>query len=60
MCHSSHLWMTSDLGHWPYWQGPLTYSQARNADQSSIVGKVGAAILPAGAAGSTSLDGADA
>lgn len=38
---------------------PLTYAQAQNADQSSIVGKVGAAVLPAGAAGTASLDGAD-
>jgi multiple sugar transport system substrate-binding protein len=38
---------------------PLTYAQAQKADQSSIVGKVGAAVLPAGAAGTASLDGAD-
>lgn len=38
---------------------PLTYSQAQKSDQSSIVGKVGAAILPAGPAGTASLDGAD-
>ncbi|WP_199256180.1 extracellular solute-binding protein [Mycolicibacterium mengxianglii] len=42
------------------WNWPLTYSQAQKADQSSIVGKVGAAVLPAGAAGTASLDGADA
>ena len=42
------------------WNWPLTYSQAQKPDQSSVVGKVGAAILPAGPAGSASLDGADA
>lgn len=39
---------------------PLTYNQAQKADQSSIVGKVGAAVLPAGPAGTATLDGADA
>ncbi|MGV9799738.1 ABC transporter substrate-binding protein [Mycobacterium sp. NPDC003449] len=38
---------------------PLTYAQAQKSDQSSIVGKVGAAVLPAGPAGTASLDGAD-
>jgi multiple sugar transport system substrate-binding protein len=42
------------------WNWPLTYSQAQKPDQSSIVGKVGAAVLPAGPAGTASLDGADA
>ena len=42
------------------WNWPLTYAQAQKSDQSSIVGKVGAAILPAGPAGSATLDGADA
>lgn len=38
---------------------PLTYAQAQKPDQSSIAGKVGAAVLPAGPAGTASLDGAD-
>lgn len=42
------------------WNWPLTYAQAQNSDQSSIVGKVGAAVLPAGPAGTATLDGADA
>jgi multiple sugar transport system substrate-binding protein len=42
------------------WNWPLTWSQAQKPDQSSIVGKVGAAVLPAGPAGTASLDGGDA
>jgi multiple sugar transport system substrate-binding protein len=42
------------------WNWPLTWSQAQKPDQSSIVGNVGAAVLPAGPAGTASLDGGDA
>ena len=42
------------------WNWPLTYAQAQNSGQSSVVGKVGAAVLPAGPAGTATLDGADA
>jgi multiple sugar transport system substrate-binding protein len=42
------------------WNWPLTWQQAQKPDQSSIVGNVGCAVLPAGPAGTASLDGGDA